>query len=226
MTRKWGRPVQLQCRAILGLHLTHLERCAFLSIFVQVLDDGPGVGGSDEEIEGLFCPLYGDLENNDSDSASLAGISAPSKTLPELEQDRTLPSCPKKGTDSGRIPGDLPGEGTGAPWAPLLLRAAHHNCEQFGPCHLDAGRAGCRPGAPTWQARDPALAALPRQVFSGTGGLIFVDSGLAMAHLPTLCFALTHLTRARFRLELAQRPTTWWWWGGGADALPALWWAS
>ena len=48
MTRKWGRPVQLQCRAILGLHLTHLERCAFLSIFVQVLDDGPGVGGSDE----------------------------------------------------------------------------------------------------------------------------------------------------------------------------------
>ena len=150
----------------------------------------------------------------------VAGISTPSKT-----QNHAILS--KKGTDSGRIPGDLPGQGTGAPWAPLLLRAAHHNCEQFGPCHLDAGRAGCRPGAPTWQARDRALAALPRQVFSGTGGLIFVDSGLAMAHLPTLCFALTHLTRARFRLELAQRPTTWWWWWVGvADALPALWWAS
>ena len=26
----------------------------------------------------------------------VAGISTPSKTLPELEQDRTLPSCPKR----------------------------------------------------------------------------------------------------------------------------------
>jgi hypothetical protein len=42
-------------------------------VFVQVLDDGPGVGGSDEEIEGLFCPLYGDLENNDSARASTSG---------------------------------------------------------------------------------------------------------------------------------------------------------
>ena len=45
----------------------------FCPLFVQVLDDGPGVGGSDEEIEGLFCPLYGDLENNDSARVSTSG---------------------------------------------------------------------------------------------------------------------------------------------------------